>query len=54
MQIKWGGTDEEQWGQARWSEQRVKKTRKRGDDWSSTRSLSVCNGQMFGRRNRDD
>lgn len=28
VQIWWGRTDEEQWGQARWSEQRVKKTRK--------------------------
>lgn len=26
--IRWGGTDEEQWEQTRWSEQRVRKTRK--------------------------
>lgn len=28
VRIRWGGTDEEQWGQTRWSEQRVKKTRR--------------------------
>lgn len=53
QQYRSGG--EEQWGQTRWSEQRVKKTRKRGGHWSSsTRLLSVRNGQMFGRRKRDE
>lgn len=27
MQIRWGGTDEEQWGPTRFGEQRVRRTR---------------------------